>query len=774
MAVTAAQLQVKVGADTRNAEQGLQKVSKLVRGVGSLALKAAGGMAAFFAVKGAAQSAQTLVDYSGKLEQSAIAWGTLLKSQAAGLDMMRRLQDFAKKTPFDYSGIEDAAKRLVAMGFAAKDVLPLMEDLGNAASALGLRTEGMNRLVLALGQMRAKTKVSGEEMRQLTEAGVPAWEILADAIGKTTQETMKLASQGRISSQVFIQAFQEYSRQNYGGMMEEQSRTFTGAISNIRDSLLQLGSTAFQPLFQQLSIGAQKFAEFLSSNRAMQFARDMASAMGNVIRGMREALDTVKQFGTSLARNSVVRRAIYTLVGWLEEQFGKLGKIIDLVIEHIKSAWKLFGDDIQAIVKGSFSSLVTSLKNLMMTIGKVIGLAMDILSGDWEGAWQKLRDIAYLVWANIVEVIANAVERVLRIVGAIYGAFGKEFPAEQWIGKIEEAKQGLLESSQAALKVSDDIANGATSVDKWAQYMARGEEIVDQVTSGLFKATQGMGDFRQASEATIDKVEQTTDALQNASAAAQNFGANLVNSLVLSHPAIAQTSFEILNLQQQIKGVNQAIAANRDAQQRLQERISRTQERVNSLKAELQGLQDRLRELSQPRLTGMGRLDMQIQALQDHLKRIELAKTLNKPLEEIMRRFPLLAEGAEEFIATLPQGKKALEDILRSLQLQRELTFAQQLRLLQQAAQEPAEEISFESAMREIATTKERIADVTQELSTQQLKLEKLQDRLQKLASGANSLNRAMQDLQQSLQDAQYRQSVLNEALQLAYNSKRC
>jgi tape measure domain-containing protein len=75
---------------------------------------------------------------------------------------------------------------MLAMGFSAKEVMPTLTAIGDASSGLGLGAEGLDRITRALGQMRAKGKVSAEEMLQLTEAGVPAWAILSKAIGKST------------------------------------------------------------------------------------------------------------------------------------------------------------------------------------------------------------------------------------------------------------------------------------------------------------------------------------------------------------------------------------------------------------------------------------------------------------------------------------------------------------------------------------------------------------------------------------------------------------
>ena len=59
----------------------------------------------------------------------------------------------------------------------------MLRSIGDASAAAGKGKEGIDRIALALGQMRAKGKVPSEEMRQLTEANIEAWDILAGRNG---------------------------------------------------------------------------------------------------------------------------------------------------------------------------------------------------------------------------------------------------------------------------------------------------------------------------------------------------------------------------------------------------------------------------------------------------------------------------------------------------------------------------------------------------------------------------------------------------------------
>lgn len=177
------------------------------------------------------------IGVAGRLEQTRIGFTTLLGSAAKADTMLRNLATFAKSTPFELTGLEVSTKRLLAYGFTAEQVIPTLTAVGNATAALGGGQAVIDRITLALGQMQAKGKVSGEEMRQLAEAGIPAWQILADTIGVSIPEAMDKAQQGAIPASVAITAMIEGMSARFGGMMEAQSKTMLGQWSNLKDEV---------------------------------------------------------------------------------------------------------------------------------------------------------------------------------------------------------------------------------------------------------------------------------------------------------------------------------------------------------------------------------------------------------------------------------------------------------------------------------------------------------------------------------------------------------
>ncbi|MFC5650908.1 tape measure protein [Paenibacillus solisilvae] len=193
-------------------------------------------------------------------EQASIAFETMLGSATKAQKFLTELTDYANSTPFELPELRDSSKRLLAFGFAADKILPILTGVGNAAAGLGLGGEGVDRITMALGQMRAKSKVSGEEMMQLTEAGIPAWEILAKKMNVSTAEVMKMSEKGLIPANAAINALIEGMNEKFPDMMQKQSKSLAGLYSTMKDTfnskiLTKWGqglATALKPRFDRL------------------------------------------------------------------------------------------------------------------------------------------------------------------------------------------------------------------------------------------------------------------------------------------------------------------------------------------------------------------------------------------------------------------------------------------------------------------------------------------------------------------------------------------
>ena len=284
---TVASLQVLIGANTKGLQREIANVQKTIRQkLGGNAIEISENMIAGVAGLSAALAGlgTVAVRSAAQMEQTEKAFTTLLKSADLAKDFLAELERFAAAKPFELPGLLNASKRLLAFGFSAQQVIPVLTAIGDSAAALGMGEEGISRLTTAIGQIQAKAKVSAEEMNQINETGIPAWQLLADTIGTTVPQAMDMASKGMIDGATGVQAILTGMNKQFGGMMAEQSQTLNGMMSNIQDSIGQLSTVVGKEITEAFNLkgAAAEFQDTLGEFTAIA----KQSGIGEALRQM--------------------------------------------------------------------------------------------------------------------------------------------------------------------------------------------------------------------------------------------------------------------------------------------------------------------------------------------------------------------------------------------------------------------------------------------------------------------------------------------------------
>ena len=178
---------------------------------------------------------------AGAMEQVDVALTTMIGSAEDAAKLQKDLIEFAKKTPFEIEGIFKSTKQLLAYGIAQEDIIDTMSNLGNIAAGVGV---DMNRLALVFGQVKTTGKLMGQDLNQFTQAGVPLLDALANTLGVTTATIVKMKESGEISFEDVKVALESLTAEGgqFFNLMENQSKTFLGTISNMQDGFFQVQS----------------------------------------------------------------------------------------------------------------------------------------------------------------------------------------------------------------------------------------------------------------------------------------------------------------------------------------------------------------------------------------------------------------------------------------------------------------------------------------------------------------------------------------------------
>ena len=201
--------------------------------------KIAAGVAGAFAVDKIKDFVMEVVNVRGQFQQLEIAFKTMLGSAEKASKLMNQLVRTAATTPFDLQGVAQGAKQLLAYGIAAEDVNDTLIKLGDIAAGLSLP---LGDLVYLYGTTVAQGRMFTQDMRQFMGRGIPMAEEIAKVMGVAEQEVAGLVTAGKVTADVFKKAIDGMAAEGgkFGGLMEAQSKTITGQISNIEDAVAMM------------------------------------------------------------------------------------------------------------------------------------------------------------------------------------------------------------------------------------------------------------------------------------------------------------------------------------------------------------------------------------------------------------------------------------------------------------------------------------------------------------------------------------------------------
>lgn len=307
-----------------------------------------------------------------KMNQAKNAFTTMLGSADKAAQFLQTLQDIAVKTPFEFTQLQDASKRLLAMGIAADKIPTMILNIGDAVSGLGSGTQGFDRITTALGQMNAKGRATAEEMKQFTEAGIGAWDALAKHLNVSVAQAMEMVTKRQVDSATAITAIMAGMGERFGGLMAQQSATIEGQLSNLKDTSAMILTGLGQELITVLRLP------------------DVIAAVGGFAR---------------------------EFLGW----FTALDAGTKQIILVVAGAFAASGPILVAV--GAFMAAMAVVTAPMLAGGAIVagiiaGVGLIILN------WQKIKDTGTALWTGLTNTVTSVVDRMVAGIDAAIAKLG--------------------------------------------------------------------------------------------------------------------------------------------------------------------------------------------------------------------------------------------------------------------------------------------------------------------------------------------------------------
>jgi tape measure domain-containing protein len=426
----------KVGAAASGTESRFSKVGRGLLAVG----KMAGRGAVAFGALGAAGAVMGLKT-AASMEQARISFTTMLGSAKKADTFLKQLAAFAAKTPFEFPELQTAASSLISAGFHAKEVIPIMTTLGDVTSGMGTGAEGVQRATVALQQMSAAGKITGEDLNQLRDAGVPVFDLLSAATGKSKAAISELAAAGKLGKTEMQALFDALGSgkglERFNGLMEKQSQSLTGMWSTFKDTLGMGLAKAIEPAIPAIKAGLEKLTGFIAA--ALEALPGIVGKVkdfaGPIVQKIRDALPqivtAVGEWRTAIAgflTGVVVKVEPFITAVRTALDTGNWGPVGESLGNALAAAIRGAGAAVGKIGE-AFSSLMGRIDFVGMgiAIGRqapalIIGFAAGLLNFDLGGLlaglwahWQDILLAGIAIWLAPVKIIGKVGQMLAKI-----------------------------------------------------------------------------------------------------------------------------------------------------------------------------------------------------------------------------------------------------------------------------------------------------------------------------------------------------------------------
>lgn len=428
-------------------------------------------------------------------------------------------------TPIALDAVALGAKKMVAAGMKAANVKPVFTAIADAAYGVGNGSESIDQMTDAISALQASGVAYADDINRLVEAGVPAWQILANSTGKSVGEMKKYVSEGSLESTKAIAMLTKGIEEGTTGMAGNTAKmaglaktagnTISGSFANMKTaavkSLANIAENLKGPIIQALDVAKNAFKQFAAVTASPEFQKKLS----DLIQKIKEFIPVLIEWAPVLAKVA----AGFVAFNIISSVYSKVAGLV-MAFRGLASSGTLLGGIVNT-VKGSFLALKVALGSaaaafgvIIVVIGAVIAVAYGMyvsfkentanikgfLSTMWDGVKNSfgkivdvfkqivaalkpvgsgfkdvLKYVGVAIWASlglvlaavvdIIQVLARIVLVAIKALQGLYYAIKAAFQALHW--DLKGAKKSLEQSKDAFVEAGSAIKD-AFNKDNYA------------------------------------------------------------------------------------------------------------------------------------------------------------------------------------------------------------------------------------------------------------------------------------------------------------------
>jgi tape measure domain-containing protein len=193
--------------------------------------KIAAGIGAYFSIQQLTQFESKVISIRSEMESLQTSFKTLAGEQVGG-ELFEQIKEYELRTTMIMQDLASGAQTMLAFNIPAQDVMQHLKAIGDISMG---DSEKFKSLTLAFSQMSATGKLMGQDLLQMINAGFNPLQVISEQTGKSIGQLKEEMEKGAISTKMVQDAFHAAASEGgqFNGMLEAQSKTLKGAISNL-------------------------------------------------------------------------------------------------------------------------------------------------------------------------------------------------------------------------------------------------------------------------------------------------------------------------------------------------------------------------------------------------------------------------------------------------------------------------------------------------------------------------------------------------------------
>ena len=437
------------------------------------------------------EASNAIKDFSRDCEDAQASFSILMKDSEKAKNFVGFLQDFAAETPFTTQQAITNARSLLSYGFKAEQLGTLMKSISDASAAAG-DSQAFDRIARALGQIHTKGKLSQQELLQLTEAGIPAFEILQEQMGLTKDQLGEIAKLNIPADEAII-AIVRGMNARYAGASDALANTTRGMLSTIKDDLLIIASEIAAPINMLFKSFIRPIRDSLDKLR--EIVRQ--SGLGGLVREIVPA-DMLPQIQLLAANLEAIAISCLQLIAALRPVLSEFGRFGIIVLNAVLPFVQVL------------TQVLAVLAQMMTSNSVAVRVFVSALGGIWIAS--KVTNLLFGLGAAlrslfIVKFVTQGIVTLAKALSFLASAIA----GNPLLGFIAIAAGGLIALAMHSRTVSDWFTKMGSGISK-----AFGSDPSKKFTPAMKKNTDTAEQFNEQIGKSSDKLEDMGDAAKKA------------------------------------------------------------------------------------------------------------------------------------------------------------------------------------------------------------------------------------------------------------------